>query len=298
MARSVSLGFVGLGNIGGPAALNLLREGFRVDGFDVRPNADFAAAGGRQVKSISDLAGCNVILQSLPNVEALRATTDGLRPHLRRGQTIIDLSSYPLEAKVECAALVGEAGAVMLDCEVSGLPQQVAARTAVIFKSGDRAVIDQHQDVFDAITPTHFYLGAFGAANKMKLIANLMVCVHDLMAAEALNLGRAVGIDPALMVEVLGPSAAGSTTFRNKAPLMLSREFENGRGPFRHMFAYLDRAMMLARDAGVAESTPLLAATRATFRTAQMQGRHDQDIAAIIEVLEGMSAVSKGAIGE
>jgi L-threonate 2-dehydrogenase len=155
-----------------------------------------------------------------------------------------------------------------------------------LFKSGDKSTIERCQAIFDAITDRHFYLGEFGAATKMKLIANMMVCVHDLMAAEALNLGKSVGLDPAQMVQVLGPSAAGSATFSNKAPLMLSREFANGRGPFRHMFGYLERAQALARSALSPAATPLLDCTRKIFDVAQQQGRHDQDIAAMIEVIE------------
>lgn len=285
-----TVGFVGLGNVGGPAALNLLKGGLQVVGFDLKPNTDFTASGGRMTEHLSKIAGCDVIVQSLPGATALAATIDGLLDHLRPGQVIIELSSYALQAKEEQAARVASVGAVMLDCELSGLSFQIANRSAVIFKAGDAAAVEACTPVFDAIADNHFYLGAFGAATKMKLIANVMVCVHDLMAAEALNLGRAVGLDPVQMIEVLKPSAAGSTTFANKAPLMLSREFENGRGPFSHMFGYLDRATELAEQVGASAATPLLHRVRETFGIARQQQRHGQDIAAIIEVLEGLQA--------
>lgn len=285
-----TVGFVGLGNVGGPAAVNLLKGGLQVVGFDLKPNADFQNAGGRMTEALAEIAACDVIIQSLPNTKALAATIDGLIDHLRPGQVVIELSSYPLQAKIDQAARVAAVGAVMLDCELSGLSFQIANRSAVIFKAGDAAVVEACASVFDAIADKHFYLGAFGAATKMKLIANVMVCVHDLMAAEALNLGRCAGLDPAQMIEVLKPSAAGSTTFTNKAPLMLSREFENGRGPFSHMFGYLDRATELAEQVGASAATPLLNRVRETFAIARDQDRHGQDIAAIIEVLEGLQA--------
>ncbi len=173
---------------------------------------------------------------------------------------------------------------------MSGLPHQTETRTAVIFKSGDAATVEKAASIFNAITDRHFYLGPFGAATKMKLVANLMVCVHNLMAAEALHLGKSVGLDPAQMIEVLGSSAAGSATFSNKAPLMLSRQFERGRGPFRHMFGYLERAHGLALATGNSPATPLLDCTRRLFGLAEKQGRHDQDIAAMIEVIEELRA--------
>jgi 3-hydroxyisobutyrate dehydrogenase-like beta-hydroxyacid dehydrogenase len=279
------IGFIGLGNIGTPAAINLLKAGIEVLGYDVRPNAVFTAAGGQMAASLDEIASCRLIVQSLPSTTALIETVSGLLPRLSAGSVLVELSSYPLEVKQAQADRLRERQVVMLDCEVSGLPHQIENRSAVLFKAGDAASVDLCGPIFDAIADRHFYLGPFGAATKMKLIANMMVCIHDLAAAEALNLGKLCGLDPAQMVAVLGPSAAGSVTFANKAPLMLSREFENGRGPFRHMFGYLERAQALAEASGGA-ATPLLASTRRIFEFAKAQDRHDQDIAAIIEVLE------------
>jgi len=285
-----TIGFVGLGNVGLPAALNLQRAGFTVHGYDLTPRPDLVAAGGR-LATLAEVAACDLILFSLPNAGALIASIDLLLPHLRPGQVIAELSSYPLDVKRAQAERVGTTGAVMLDCEISGLPFMVANRTAVIFVSGDRIAADGCTSAFETFSTRHFYLGNFGAASKMKLIANYMVCAHNLIGAEALNLGRAVGLDPAQMVEVLKPSAAGSTTFANKAGLMLSRDFLPGRGPFRHMFGYLDRALELAEASGVGGATPVLERVREIYDIARREDRHDQDIAAIIEVVEALGKV-------
>lgn len=280
------VGFIGLGNIGLPAATNLLRAGFVVRGFDLRPTAAFVDAGGRFVATVREVADAEVIIQSLPSERALIETIDALLPAIKPGQVVIEISSYPLEVKRAQAERLSQKGGLMLDCEVSGLPHQVAAKKAVLFKAGDAQSIESLTDIFDAITQQHFYVGEFGAATNMKLIANTMVCVHNLMAAEALNLGRKAGLDPGLMIRVLGPSAAGSATFLNKAPLMLDRVVGAGPGPFRHMFGYLQRADALAVRSAAA--TPLLNAARDVYRRAEQQGRHDQDIAAIIEIVESI----------
>ena len=285
-----ALGFVGLGNVGLPAALNLLKSGYDVRGFDIRASDAFESAGGRHVESVAELSGLPVIFQSLPNVQALRETTDQWLKSPMPGRVVVELSSYPLDAKSGEAERLAACGTTMLDCEISGLPHQVTDRSAVIFKSGPKAAIDQIEPLFDAISGTHFYLGSFGAATKMKLIANTMVCVHNLMAAEALAFGARIGLDRATMIEVLGPSAAGSRTFSNKAPLMLEGSFAEGRGPFRHMFGYLARADAVARASGAA--TPLLDATREIFALAEGEGRHDEDIAAIIDVIEALGVKS------
>ena len=203
---------------------------------------------------------------------------------------VADISSYPLAIKRTQAERVAATGAVMLDCEISGLPFQVADRTAVLFAAGDHDAVERCTPAFGTFSARCFFLGGFGAATKLKLIANYMVCAHNLVGAEALNLARRAGLDPEQVVEVLKPSAAGSTTFANKAALMLSREFDAGRGPFSHMFGYLDRAAQLAHDSGVAGGAPLLNRTREVYSIARDQGRGSQDIAAIIEVIEQLAA--------
>jgi 3-hydroxyisobutyrate dehydrogenase-like beta-hydroxyacid dehydrogenase len=279
------VGFVGLGNVGGPMAVNLLKAGFDVVGFDVKQNSSFVGAGGRMAASCEEIAAqAAVVIHSLPNEAAIAASVDAMLKAPRADLVLIEMSSFALAAKLAQAERLAQAGAAMLDCEVSGLPPQVAARKAVIFKAGDARVIQDMTSVFDAIAEKHFNLGPLGAATKMKLIANTMVCVHNLMAAEALNLGKRAGLSTDLMIEVLGPSAAGSNTFTNKAPLMAERRFANGVGPFRHMFGYLGRASELAGQVGAA--SPLLDMTRRLYGVAERENRHDQDIAAMIEVVE------------
>lgn len=286
--KSPRIGFIGLGNVGNAAAPNLISSGFEVHGYDINPCPEFTAAGGIIMSDVTEIAKCDVILQSLPHAQAINAVLSKLQPLMSDRHTFIDLSSYALEEKKNNARWLADRGVKMLDCEISGLPFQILKKDAVIFKSGDRECVEAHTSVFDALADKHFYLGDFGTATNMKLIANTMVCVHNTMAAEALSLGEAAGIDPQLMIDVLGPSAAGSATFSNKAPLMLKGGFENGIGPFRHMFGYLQRTRDLALSVGRENAIPLLEASKAIFDVAETQGRHDQDIAAVIEVLNDM----------
>ena len=290
------VGFIGLGNVGLPAAINLLRAGFQVSGFDIRHNDAFVGAGGVFVEDVQRLAPLDVLVQSLPSVQALVQSVDALLPVARPGQIVIEMSSYPLTIKSEQARRLRARGVEMLDCEVSGLPAQVEKRQAVLFTAGDAAIVASVREVLLGITDRTFHVGAFGAATHMKLIANTMVCVHNLMAAEALNLGQRIGLDPQQMIEVLALSAAGSVTFTNKAPLMVQRNFAAGRGPFRHMFGYLQRTEALAAQAHA--DAPLLAAARRVYAIAEEQGRHDQDIAAVIEILEQASGSEERGAGD
>lgn len=285
MSGKGKVGFVGLGNVGTPMSRNLLQAGFEVIGFDLVENAGFVDAGGRFADSLQALAAeVRVIVQSLPTGAAVASSIEAIEAAAEEGTVLIDISSYPLHEKFANAERLRNRGITLLDCEVSGLPHMVADRTAVVFQSGDAEVVERLAPVFSAMTEQSFYLGDFGAATKMKLFANAMVCVHNALSAEILNLARNSGVDPALLVDVLGKSAAASATFRAKAPIMLSREFEQGAGPFRHMFHYLERISDLADSVGAA--TPLIAATKRLYDAARDEGRHDQDIAAMIELLE------------
>lgn len=295
MSGKTRVGFVGLGNVGTPMSRNLLQTGFEVVGYDLVENPEFVAAGGRLAESLQALAAeVPVIVQSLPTSEAVASSIEAIEAAAEEGTVLIDISSYPLQEKLANARRLAGRGITLLDCEISGLPHMVADRTAVVFQSGDAEVVERLAPVFAGMTEQSFYLGEFGAATKMKLFANAMVCVHNAVSAEILNLASNSGVDPALLVEVLGKSAAASATFRAKAPIMLSRDFERGAGPFRHMFHYLERISDLADSVGA--GTPLIAATKALYDAARDEGRHDQDIAAIIELLEqsGKESADKG----
>ena len=285
MSSDNLIGFVGLGNIGLPMSRNMMSNGLGLLGFDLVKNESFVSAGGEFADSLDQLAAeSDVIVQSLPTMSAVNSSVSSIAAHADPGTIVIDLSSYPLAEKKANFNLLNGRGITLLDCEVSGLPHMVAQRKAVIFQSGDRAAIDAVAHVFDAMTDKCYYLGDFGASTNMKLFANAMVCVHNAIGAEILNLAAASGIDQSLVYEVLRESAAGSNTFTNKAPIMISRDFEHGVGPFRHMFHYLARVSTLAENTGV--QTPLVSATKAIYDRAEDLDMHDKDIAAIIQLFE------------
>ncbi|MFT6286581.1 MAG: 3-hydroxyisobutyrate dehydrogenase-like beta-hydroxyacid dehydrogenase [Alcanivorax sp.] len=284
------VGVIGLGNIGSKIAANLIEAGFDVVGFDLARNESFIEQGGQWAESVQALAqSVDVIVHSLPAVSVLVSTVDKLLEVVKEGQVVIELSSYPLQDKQAQAQRLAARGVIMLDCEISGLPVMVANRTAVIFQAGDKNVVDSVADVFSGLTETYFYLGKFGTATKMKLLANAMVCVHNMMSAEILNLASRAGMDTELVFNTLKNSAAGSATFTNKAPIMLSRDFDHGAGPFGHMFHYLARVGDLADECGA--TTPLISEATKYYQKAEAEQRHTQDIAALIEIMEETSEV-------
>lgn len=279
------VGVIGLGNIGFEVASKLIAAGFTVIGYSPSPKDELVQQGLAWADSVETLCeATDTIIHCLPSASVLESVVTKELTSVKPGQIVVDISSYDLQDKENAAQRLAVSGVVMLDCEVSGLPSMLSNGTATIFQSGDKAAVDSLEEIFTAISHKCFYLGEFGTATTMKLFANAMVAVHNLMGAEILNLAARSDVDPEAVFDILKNSAGGSTTFSNKAPIMLSREFADGAGPFRNMFHYMSRVKALADESGAA--TPLIDTTLKYFQQAEVEGRGDQDIAAIIELLE------------
>jgi len=283
-----TVGIVGLGQLGLPIAANLISAGFRVVGFPRSSAAAFAAVGGIALGSPAEvLKEAEVLLLCLPSESAQLQVLDGDDGLLKSGvrnKTVVELSTYRRSFKLAQEARLVDAGLSVLECEVSGSPPMVSQKKAALFVGGSKELYEGCRAVLDAIAPTQFHLGPFGAALNMKLIANALLAIHTLAAAEALNLGARAGFDPHLVVEAIRQSAGASTMFAIRAPMMADRRFEPAPGPFTTLEKYLDLASELAIDSGSA--TPLFATALPYYRRAVEQGIGDQDISAVITLLE------------
>ncbi len=211
-------------------AENLLDAGFEVTGFRRSSLEEFTARGGKPARSAADvMAASDVVVTCLPTTEALReaiAGPMGLVRSARAGQVVIDVTTAPVPAKEELRAQLRAAGADMLDCPVSGRPDVMRARKAPIFVSGDEASVARCRPVLDALSPRQLYLGPFGAGCKMKFIANLLLAVHVMATAEAVEIGARAGFTPQMILEAIGSSAASSEQLRLRAPTIAA-----GRSP-------------------------------------------------------------------
>lgn len=281
------VGLIGLGAIGLPLARNLIEKGYEVHGYRRGAMDAFVALGGRPAASPRAMAeSCGVILTVLPSYEAVREVLDGPNGALRAGSkdlTIVELSTLALPEKESLRDAAEKAGAVLLDSPLSGVPRMVETRAAIIFASGDKAVYDRHKAVFDGMSDKAFYLGAFGTGSKMKFVANALVGIHILAAAEALALGLKAGLDPDLMVKVLTPSAGGSLQFQVRAPLMTERRWEPVLAPHTVLAKDLLTIAKFADDLGC--PAPLTHAARDYFARALDSDLKDKDVASVFELV-------------
>ncbi len=286
-----TLGLIGIGQLGLPVARNLLQAGYAVSGYRRSVAPEFEAAGGKRLGTPGEVTrDSQILMLCLPDEAAQRSALDGddgVLANLKPGQVVIELGTYSREFKLEQAARLSERGARVLEAEVSGSPPMVSARKAALYIGGEATLLEECKPVLQAITENQFHLGPYGSAVSMKLIANYLLTIHTLAAAEAMNLGARAGFDPALVAKVIAQGAGNSTMFAIRAPMMAERKFSPAPGPFNTLAKYLDLGEEMAQGLGCA--SPLFDAAAPYFRRALNQGMGEQDISAVIALIEADS---------
>ncbi|ABE31831.1 NAD binding domain of 6-phosphogluconate dehydrogenase family protein [Paraburkholderia xenovorans LB400] len=299
MAQEISgvVGIIGIGQLGSAIASNLLDMGYRVVGYRRNRNEAqaFVDAGGELVDTPSLVVQqADFIFLCLPNESASNAVLEGvggILPLLKDGKTVVEVGTYRKSFKLMQAEKIQATGANILEAELSGSPSLVLARKACFYVGGTDSVYEKCEPLLQAITDNRFFLGAFGTAVSMKLIANYLVTVNTLAAAEAMNLGTRAGFSPDLLARVLSVGAGASAMMSVRAPIMASRKFEPAPGSFITLEKYLDLGQELVSELGC--SAPLYAAAVPYFRRAIEQGLQNEDIAAVIKLLEAESQGDK-----
>jgi 3-hydroxyisobutyrate dehydrogenase len=204
----------------------------------------------------------------------------------------IEMSTIDVADKSRIRDAVRAKGGDLLDCPISGSPGMVAPRLATTFASGEQASIDAVRHVLDAISGPWVYTGPFGAGARMKYVANLLLAVHTVAAAEALALARRSGLDLELVQRTLNGSIAESAIWKQRGPMMRNRAWWPAPGPVRTLHPILEQIHDCAAAAGL--STPVFAAAKEVFDRALADGWGDLDIACVHDQISGESAHSPG----
>jgi L-threonate 2-dehydrogenase len=285
-----TVGVVGVGVMGSAFAANLTKGGFRVVGYDPSPAARelLASLGATCASSVTEVAErCDTVLLSLPNAKALEAVAgaeSGLAAASVSGLIAIECSTLSIEAKSAARDALATSGVTLLDCPVSGTGAQALIGDLVAFCSGDEAAYAAARPVLQGFTRAQFFLGDFGMGSAMKFIANHLVAIHNVAAAEAIVLGMKAGLDPSLVYETIANSAATSRMFEVRGPLMRDERYEP---PSVTLRTFLKDVSIISEFAGELRCpTPLFAAAAEVYLAAAAQGREMQDTASVCAVLE------------
>jgi putative dehydrogenase len=284
-----TVGIIGLGIMGGAIFKNLLERGWRVFGTDIDPakQANLTDAGGTACPDIASVCvEASVILTSLPSPYALAAVAKAIAA-TPASRIVVETSTMALANKLAVHDVLAAAGHIALDCTLSGTGTQAANRDLVIYASGDTAAIAAQMPLFADFARATHDIGTYGNGTRMKFVANLLVAIHNIAAAEAMLLANAAGLDPDLVVQLAGAGAGASRMFDMRAPMMAARSYT----PATMRVSTWQKDMSIigafARDLGV--TLPLFEASAPIYTTAMEAGLGDQDTAAVFAVLEGVN---------
>src|SRR5207248_4945707 len=210
---------------------------FRVTGCRRRGSPELVKEGGEAAASAAEVAAeADVIVSIVPtadDVEGIITGPSGTLTALKPGTVHIEMSTIDVDRKARLRDQVRAKGGDLLDCPISGSPGMVAPRKATTFASGDQQSVDTVTPVLDAISGPWIYTGAFGTGARMKYIANLLLAVHTVAAAEAMALARRSGLDLSLVQQTLDTSIASSAIWKQRGPLMAERAWSPAPGPVR-----------------------------------------------------------------
>lgn len=281
------VGCIGLGKIGLPICRNLIASGFQVVGHRRASLATFEAIGGAPAASAADVATRSTVVLTCVDsdaaMDAVISGPDGLAQGVRAGQIVVCLSSHPVEVKRAFAATLAERGAVLLDGEVSGTPGMVEARKAAVYLAGSQEAADTVTPVIRGFADTCLYLGPFGGATQVKLVNNFLVALHIAGTAQAVAIGRALGIDPDLMIPAIVQGSGASAQFAIRAPWMAARRFTPRQGAASVLLHYLE----MIRDAAAPRDVSLeLVEDLIGLYGRASRDEGDRDVAALLELFE------------
>jgi 3-hydroxyisobutyrate dehydrogenase-like beta-hydroxyacid dehydrogenase len=286
MADPKSVAMIGLGIMGSAIARNLAAAGFSVAGYDIDAGkmAALARDGVRAANSAAGaVGGAAIALTSLPSVEALDATIADLVAHPQPGLVVVEVSTFPIDAKEAARDRLAAAGMTLLDCPLSGTGAQAITKDLAVYASGDEAAFGSCRDLFAGFARATHYLGAFGNGSRMKFVANLLVAVHNVAAAEAIVLGTKAGLDPERILEVIGSGAGTSRIFELRGPMMAQRVYTPPTATMHVLEKDSGIIEAFARSLGV--DTPTLNAAAPLYGEAEKAGFAHEDVAAVHAVL-------------
>lgn len=295
-----NIAFIGLGAMGKPMALNILKAGYCLTVFDLATSVveELAGQGAKAAMSLREAAlGKDIVLMSLPNaaiVENVLTSEEGVFAGSHPGQIIIDLSSVTPGATQRMANLAEAKGLCYLDAPVSGGVAGAVAGSLTIMVGGQASVLEQCREILHVIGKKIYHVGPVGAGDTMKLVNNLLLGVNMVAVAEALTLGAKAGLDPQTMLDVIGVSSGRSYALEAKVPsFILKGNFEPGFAiDLQHKD--MDMAIQTANELGL--PLALGNAAQAMYKAAQAEGLGRKDISAVVTLLEELAGVTVRAM--
>lgn len=231
------IGMVGIGSMGKPMAMNLLKAGYPLTVYARNPQVkkEVEEAGGKCAASLAELAaGSEVLISILPadrEIIEVYTSENGLIDHMPDGAVCLEMTSARGETVREIAACAQERGKRIefLDAPVSGGVPAAQGGTLTIMIGGEKGLIDACMPLLQTLGSKIIFTGALGSGKSVKMINQFLNAAHTCVAAEALELAGRMGVDPEILCGVVNESSGGSWVFKNNVPkFMIPGNFGQG----------------------------------------------------------------------
>lgn len=287
-AREKTVAFVGLGQMGGPMAENLLKKGHPLVIYDIdqRKVARFVENGAQAATGPADAARQAGILISMVDTtaqaEEVIAGPNGFIQAAQVGDVIISMGTIDLMVLRRLHPKLKEMGIDLLDSPVTGMEKGAKEGTLNAYVGGDAAALEKVLPVLQSMATKITHFGAIGQGLAMKLINNMLFQVNRVLIMEGLALGAKAGLDPQQMFETISGTTGNSNAFQHCAPRILKREFEG----IRMDITYKDVELQtqLAKSLGM----PMFMANAAlqVYQMARARGWGDKEAVSAIQLYE------------
>jgi 3-hydroxyisobutyrate dehydrogenase-like beta-hydroxyacid dehydrogenase len=284
----MKIGFAGLGQMGLPIAANLARGGFDVVAFH-RCNRDVTSleeAGASTTTKLHDLTDADAIFLCLSDTDSVKSVLfgeGGLAPHLKAGQTIVDLSTITYNGTLEISKRLAEGSIDFLDAPISGMEARARDGTLTIMCGGEREIFERIKPAFSVIGSKILLMGPSGSGQLTKLINQLLFDINCAAMAEILPMAAKLRLDSAQVMDVVNSGTGRSYASEFFGPKILEGNFESG---YPLKAAYKDLISGAELSASMAIPLPVLAAATSTYQQTLLRGHGDFDKGAMILLFE------------
>ncbi len=288
-----NIGFIGLGNMGLPMAINLAKAGHSVKVFDTVPaQLEKAASEGMTTCLFAGQVcdGSDIVITMLPNGQIVHSVLDEIVPACNKGTLIIDCSTIDVDSAKSAHNKALEAGLGFLDCPVSGGVGGAEAGTLTFMIGGDEGDLENGENVLNVMGGKLVHCGGAGAGQAAKICNNMMLSISMIGTAEAFNLGTKLGLEPQAIFDVMSTSSGFCWSINNYCPVPGVGPHSPADNDFKPGFAssLMIKDATLAQQAAesVGQSTPLGTHALELYKQFADASDTDYDFSGIINWLE------------
>ncbi|MEM1506050.1 NAD(P)-dependent oxidoreductase [Domibacillus sp. 8LH] len=279
-----TLGWIGLGHMGEPMAMNLLQAGYKVNIYNrsqekTMPLVEAGAVNLHSPKEIAEQS--DIIFTMLSNADAVQSVltqNNGVLEGIKSGKVVVDMSTISPEDSRLFAELVSEKGGIYIDAPVSGSVGPAKAGQLVILAGGDERAVEMCQPYFNILGKETIYFGSNGKGSSAKLAINLLLGIIGQGVGETLLFADRSGLDREKVLDMISFSAVNTGLFQGKKEMYRKEEFPSA---FMLELMAKDLGLIKAEADRMETTLPLAEVTNTTYRSAKENGKAQLDMAAV-----------------